>query len=83
MQPDVIFLISDGGYFSNLVSGRQAPVSLSDTLNLIRIRQKDLPSDARIHSIHFPDKRGIDDGRIGAGMRDIATRNGGKYRKIN
>ena len=83
MQPDVIFLISDGGYFSNLVGGRQAPVSLSDTLNLIRIRQKDLPNDARIHSIHFPDKRGINDGRIGAGMRAIATRNGGKYRKID
>lgn len=83
MHPDVIFLISDGGYFSNLVSGRQAPVNLSDALSLIRLRQKDLPSDARIHSIHFPDKRSIDDGRIGAGMRTIAIRNGGKYRKID
>jgi len=82
MQPDVIFLISDGGYFSNLVDGNQAPVPLDDVLDLIRRRQKDLPKDARIHAIHFPDPRNIDDGRIASRMRNIATRNGGKYRKI-
>jgi hypothetical protein len=82
MQPDVIFLISDGGYFANLTSGGQTPVRLGDALDLIRRRQKDLPADARIHAIHFPDPRGINDDRIGSGMRSIATRNGGKYRKI-
>ena len=79
MQPDVIFLISDGGYFA---SPGNRPVELGDALALIRTRQKELPKDARIHAIHFPDPRKIDDGRIGPRMRSIATRNGGKYRKI-
>ncbi len=82
MQPDVIFIISDGGYFSNTTDGGSGPVPLGDVLDLIRDRQKDLPDDARIHAIHFPDPRGIDDDRIGGKMRSIATRNGGKYRKI-
>jgi len=79
MQPDVIFLISDGGYFA---SPSNRPVPLDDVLDLIRRRQKDLPKNARIHAIHFPDPRDIDDGRIGPRMRTIATRHGGKYRKI-
>lgn len=79
MQPDVIFMISDGGYFA---SPENTPVPLRDVLDLIRRRQKDLPGDARIHTIHFPDTREIDDGRIGPRMRDIANRNGGKYRKV-
>ncbi len=82
MQPDVIFLISDGGYFATTTDGGQRPVPLNDVLQLIRNRQKDLPSNARIHAIHFPDPRGINDARIGNNMRDIATRNGGKYRRI-
>ncbi|MFP4261339.1 MAG: hypothetical protein ACLFS1_09695 [Opitutales bacterium] len=83
MQPDVIFLISDGGYFATTTDGGQRPVPLNDVLRLIRERQKDLTGDARIHTVHFPDPRGIDDARIGNGMRNIATRNGGKYRKIS
>ncbi|NBB79074.1 MAG: hypothetical protein GVY36_06450, partial [Verrucomicrobia bacterium] len=79
MQPDVIFLISDGGYFTS--DGNQ-PVPLKDVLNRIREEQKQLPGDARIHAIHFQDERNIQDGRVGNGMRRIATRNGGKYRKI-
>lgn len=82
MQPDVIFLISDGGYFASTSDGGQRPVPLDDVLKLIRDRQKQLPSDARIHAIHFPDPRGINDARIGNDMRSIATRNGGKYRRI-
>jgi len=82
MQPDVIFLISDGGYFSDRTDGGSGPVPLGEVLDLVRQRQKDLPKDARIHAIHFPDPRGIDDERIGDRMRSIATRNGGKYRKI-
>ena len=83
MQPDVIFLISDGGYFANRVDGGQRTVPVGEALDLIRDRQKDLPADARIHAIHFPDPRDIDDGRIGGRMRSIATRNGGKYRKMD
>ncbi len=83
MQPDVIFLISDGGYFASRTDGGQRPVPIDDVLELIRDRQRDLPDDARIHAIHFPDPRGIDDERIGNRMRSIATRNGGKYRRID
>lgn len=82
MQPDVIFLISDGGYFANKVSGGQRPVPLGDVTSLIRDRQKDMTENVRIHAIHFPDPRDINDDRIGSGMRSIANRNKGKYRKI-
>ena len=57
-------------------------ISLADALKLIRSRQKSLKADVRIHAIHFPDPRNINDERIGGGMRSIASRNGGKYRKI-
>jgi len=82
MQPDVIFLISDGGYFSKRENGSTGPVPLGDVLKLISSLQKELPSDARIHAIHFPDPRKRDDGRIGSGMRRIADRNDGQYRRI-
>ena len=82
MQPDVIFLISDGGYFANRENGSAGPVPLGDVLKLISSLQKELPSDARIHTIHFPDPRKRDDGRIGSGMRRIADRNDGQYRRI-
>ena len=82
MQPDVIFLISDGGYFANTTGGGQRAIPIGDALDLIRSRQKDLPQDVRIHAIHFPDPRNINDARIGSKMRSIASRNDGKYRKI-
>jgi hypothetical protein len=82
MQPDVIFLISDGGYFANKQSGGQRAVPLGDVNRVIRDLQKQMSSDVRIHAIHFPDPRNISDARIGSGLRSIATRNGGKYRKI-
>ena len=82
MQPDVIFLISDGGYFANRENGSAGPVPLGDVLKLIGSLQKELPSDARIHAIHFPDPRERNDGRIGSGMRRIADRNDGQYRRI-
>lgn len=79
MQPDVIFLISDGGYFT---SDGNRPVALREVTSLIRDRQKDLPADARIHCIHFTDPRDIQDGRIGGDMRRIAGSNDGEYRKM-
>ena len=92
LQPDVIFMVSEGGYFTwnnrshtaqDPSLGRYGrPVELSEVLSLIRNRQRDLTSDARIHAIHFPDPREKKDGRIGSGMRRIAERNDGKYRKI-
>ena len=92
MQPDAIFMVSDGGYFTENNKSNTAndpslgswgrPVELKEVLGLIRDRQRDLSSDARIHAIHFPDPREINDERIGGGMRSIASRNGGKYRKI-
>lgn len=90
MQPDVIFLVSNGGYFTNNnedntgpgKSGFGRPVELSETLRLIRDLQSTLQENVRIHAIHFPDPRDIKDERIGAQMRSIATRNNGKYRKI-
>ncbi len=82
MQPDVIFLISDGGYFANRENGGAGPVPLGDALKLIGSLQKELPSDVRIHAIHFPDPRERNDDRIGSGMRRIAERNDGQYRKI-
>ena len=80
MQPDSIFMISDGGYYTS--NGNRA-VTIDELLSHISNRQKSLKKDTRIHAIHFPDPRGIEyDGRIGGDMRRIATRNGGKYRKI-
>ena len=78
MQPDVIFIISDGGYLNK----RGLKVQLNDVLSLIRSRQKDLLEDARIHAIHFPDPDEAE-GVIGSKMRSIAVRNNGKYRKVN
>jgi hypothetical protein len=78
MQPDVIFIISDGGYRDK----RGLKVQLNDVLSLIRSRQKDLLEDARIHAIHFPDPDEAE-GVIGSKMRSIAVRNNGKYRKVN
>jgi hypothetical protein len=82
MQPDVIFLISDGGYFATQLNGGQRAVPVDDVLSVIRDGQRQLPDDARIHAIHFPDPRNIQDARVGDDMRRIATANGGKYRKI-
>ena len=82
MQPNVIFLISDGGYFSDGETFENKPVPIDQILDLTRSCQKELPQDARIHAIHFPDPQIRTDGRIGGDMRRIATRNGGKYRKI-
>ena len=91
MQPDVIFLVSDGNYFTNNnrsntakdsgLGTRGRPVELGEVIELIRDRQSDLPTEARIHSVHFPDPRDSE-GRIGSRMRSIATNNGGQYRKI-
>ena len=81
MQPDVIFLISDGGYLSDGDTFRNRPVKTDEILDLIRSRQKDLLKDARIHAIHFPDPD--KDGVSGSKMRSIAVRNNGKYRKVN
>ena len=77
MQPNVIFIISDGGYRDQ----NGSKVLLDDVLSLIRSRQKELLEDARIHTIHFSDPE-EDDGVIGSKMRSIAARNDGKYRKI-
>lgn len=92
MQPDVIFLVSNGGYFTrnnkdNTAEDKSLPpigrqVTLQEILALIKQRQKGLPSEAKIHSIIFPDKQ-INDGRIGDGMKRIASSNGGKSRKIS
>jgi len=82
MQPDVIFLISDGGYFATTQSGGQRAIPLGDVTGLISGLQKQLTDDVRIHAIHFPDPRKITDERIGGDMRSIANRNDGKYRKI-
>lgn len=81
MQPDVIFLISDGGYLSDGAKGKGRAIPLEEAHRFIRLLQKDLPEDARIHSIHFPDPNGSER-FIGSGMRSIASRNGGEYRKI-
>ena len=93
MQPDAMFLVSNGGYFTNNDkrntgpadsggSGFGRPVEIGETLNFVRERQKEQKNDVRIHSIHFPDPRNIQDERIGGDMRRIATANSGKYRKI-
>lgn len=79
MEPDVIFLISDGGYFNQ----DNRPVTLSEVLDLIGDRQPEMPEEVRIHSVHFPDPRSINDERIGSGMRSIANRNDGKYRTFD
>ena len=91
IQPEVIFLVSDGNYFTNNnrsntakdsgLGTRGRPVELGEVIELIRDRQTDLPNEARIHSVHFLDPR-EPDGRIGSRMRNIATRNGGQYRRI-
>ena len=95
MQPDVIFLVSNGGYFTNnnkdnsardLTNNFGRPVEIGETLRYIRECQKNQQSDVRIHAIHFEDPRAYlenRDSRIGSDMRRIATANRGKYRKIN
>ena len=84
MQPDVIFLISDGGYFSDGVNEKftNRAVPIDEILELIRSLQKDLLEEARIHAIHFPNSKPYTDKRIGNDIRRIASRNGGEYRKI-
>lgn len=79
LNPDVIFLISDGGYFNQ----ENRPVELGEVLDLVRERQKGAAEEVRIHAIHFPDPREIDDDRIGSRMRSIANRNDGKYRSFD
>ena len=88
MQPDAIFLVSTGGYFTNNhkdnsgASRAQRPVNLSETLAFIKKCQASQKSEVRIHAIQFLDPRGLSGDRILDDMRRIASRNGGKYRKI-
>lgn len=81
MDPEVIILISDGGYHETVGRG-QRPVTLRELTSLIRNRQKDLSQEARIHTIHFPDIRNIQDGRIGPDLRRISASNDGQYRQM-
>jgi hypothetical protein len=83
MQPDVIFMLSDGGYFTTLIDGNQRPVTFRELDSRINERQRDLPTNARIHFIHFPDPRNIQDGRIGRDMRRITTSNQGQFRVMS
>lgn len=93
MQPDVIFLVSNGGYFTtnnrdntaedSSLSTFGRPVGIDETLRFIRLRQRDLPTNARIHSIFFPDPRNIQDGRIGSDMRRISSSNQGQFRVMS
>ena len=80
MQPDVIFMISDGAYFT---SEGNRPVTFRELSTRITQRQRDLPTNARIHFIHFPDPRNIQDGRIGSDMRRISTSNQGQFRVMS
>ncbi|MEM0965181.1 MAG: hypothetical protein AAGJ81_03390 [Verrucomicrobiota bacterium] len=79
MNPDSIFLISDGGYFDQ--ANRAVP--LREVLDLIGDRQDQMEEEVRIHTVRFPDPRNIDDDRVGSGMRSIAGRNNGKYRTFD
>lgn len=80
MQPDVIFMISDGAYFT---SEGNRPVTFRELSTRITQRQRDLPTNARIHFIHFPDPRNIQDGRIGSDMRRISSSNQGQFRVMS
>ncbi len=82
-QPDVIFMMSDAGYFTTLVDGGQRPVTTRELNDLVNRRQRDLAENTRIHFIHFPDPRNIQDGRIGGDMRRITTSNNGQFRAIS
>jgi hypothetical protein len=79
MQPDVIFMLSDGAYFT---SDGNRPVSFRELNSRINERQRDLATNARIHFIHFPDPRNIQDGRIGRDMRRITNANQGQFREM-
>lgn len=91
MQPDAIFMVSDGNYFTwnnrkNTARDHELgrfgrPVEINEVLRLITDHQRELTQQVRIHAIHFQDPRGFDD-RIGGKMRNIANRTKGKYRKI-
>jgi len=75
MEPDVMFILSDGSYWRNEPSNQRVPYR--DILSLVERRQTQRQKEARLHVIGFgvhPDNR--------RDFRSLATRNGGYFREF-
>ncbi|MGE9289911.1 MAG: hypothetical protein ACQKBT_02900 [Puniceicoccales bacterium] len=79
MEPEVIFLLSDGSYQRTSPSGRgYQNISWDELEDRVKERQSQLAEEARIHTIGFavdPDDR--------KGFSDLAQKNNGKYRTFD
>lgn len=78
MQPDILFMLSDGGYYETppQTSGSRK-IPYNEIEAVIRRRQAELTREARIHVIGFGVR---DDDR--RGMNNIARRNDGRFREF-
>lgn len=77
MEPDVIFMVSDGGYYRSYPQDEAVP--FEDLRDLIDELQDPLPEPVRLHFIGFGVRE--DDRVIGKGIRNIINRYGGRYRE--
>lgn len=75
LQPDVVFVLSDGSFQSTSSAGGSRTVSWQTLKHDIQQLQKELSSDARMHFISFGAKE-----KDEQGMRAIARLMGGEYR---
>ena len=74
MEPDVIFLMSDGDYWRSEPNNERVPYR--DITSLIQRRQDQLPERARIHTIGF----GVRD-HVARDFRNLSRRNSGNHRE--
>lgn len=75
MEPDVIYLLSDGDYWRSSPTNERVPFPAIDAL--VRRRQAALSSDARIHFVGF----GVKPENASA-LRRLTGRNNGRYRQF-
>lgn len=75
MEPDVMFILSDGSYWRNEPSNQRVPYR--DIFRLVERRQSERTAEARLHVIGFGVRS--DDRRD---FRSLASRNGGTFREF-
>ena len=80
MEPDVIFLISDGGYWRSHPNNE--PVPFEDLEDTVEDAQEQLPEPTRIHFIGFGVDRSDRKGYIGSKMRKITRKYDGEFKKF-
>jgi len=78
MEPEIIFLLSDGSYQRTSANGGHENIPWDELEDRIEGRQSQLAKEARIHTIGF-----AVDPRDRKGYSDIAGRNDGKFRTFD